>query len=349
MASEPQGGGFFQRAGRAVEGTIQSIFRDPTLVGFLSQAFPEFRAFMATPQGQALVSGAATADYRAAEQEALDILRESNEQGARIVDEVLLPMVERAQAIGEEAAGLGKEFFDPNAAVRRFRQATRGVREGLEALPGEVRAGTAAVQHQFGAVGRDLATGAADINRRFGASLETARGLVSTLGEAERQDINRRFTETGSELQMGLSARGLGGSTISSSIGTGVERERATALLGLQEQTARQRLGVEETFGLAGLGARERLLGAGINLGAQRAGALQFGNQLFAGTSLGALGARGNLAAGEVGAFDQAALNRINSILAAGGFTTGAQLGATGQALDFRGQFTIPFPTPPQF
>lgn len=248
--------------------------------------------------------------------------------------------------VSREGRRLGKEFFDPQEASQRFRDEFAPIVEGFQALPGQVSAANERVQGLFGDLRGELRAGGADLLGGFEDILGTATDLVSGLGEFERQDINRRFTEAGSELQMGLSARGLGGSTISSSIGSGIERERSTALLGLQEQTARQQLSVQETFGLAGLSAQERLLGAGINLGGQRAGALQFGNQLFANTSLGALGARGNIAAGQVGAYDQAAMNQLNNLLAFGGFPVQTQLAGAGLGLNLFESMPLFPPTP---
>lgn len=254
--------------------------------------------------------------------------------------------IEGAFETGREARRLGKEYFDPYSAVDRYKEAFAPTVEGLEALPGEVTTANQRVQDLYGRVGGQFRAASADLNRRWGESLQTARGLVSSLGEAERQDINRRFTEAGTEMQMGLSARGQAGGTISSSLGMGVERERSTALLGLNEQMARQRLGVEETFGVGGLSARERLMGAGLNFGVARAGAMQYGNQLYANTAMGALAGRGNIAAGEVGAFDQAAQRRIDNLLRAGGFQVGTQLNAAGMALNWQGPNTLVQPMP---
>ncbi|HEU00251.1 hypothetical protein LCGC14_0589800 [marine sediment metagenome] len=341
MAEEPRNLG--QRIGEGLQG----LFSNPFLVGILSQIFPPFRDFMASAPGQVIIQGVAGDKFDAAQDEALDVIRGANEQGAALVNDFLMPMIERSQEIGEEAIGLGEEFFDPGEASARFGEAFGPVTEGLEALPGQIRTDNERVQQLYASLAKALQAGTADITGGFEDILGTATELVSGLGEAERQDINRRFTEAGTESQMALAARGLGG--FGASITSGIERERSTALLGLEEQISQQQLGVQETFGLAGLSARERLLGAGINLFGQKAGAMQFGNQLFANTAMGSLAARGNIAGGQVGAFDQAATNRINSLLSAGGFSASAQLGATGQAFDFFGPLTVPFPSPPQF
>lgn len=252
-----------------------------------------------------------------------------------------------ARAVGEEARGLGDEYFDPRGAVGRYRGAFKGIGRGLEQLPGRVGAANEQVQALYGGLRTELQTGAADLAGGYEGLLGTARGLVSSLGGQERRDINRIFDETGTELQMGLSARGLGGSTISSSIGSGVARERTDALGRLQDRLTTQQLGVEERFGLPGLASRERLLGTGVNLGAQQAGSMQFGNQLYAGTALSALGGRAAIAGGEVGAFDQAAAQKINNLLRSAGFQVDTQLEATRQYLDWAGPAM--FTAPPSF
>ena len=73
---------------------------------------------------------------------------------------------------------------------------------------------------------------------------------------------------------------------------------------------------------------------------------MQAGNQLFAGTAAGALANRGNIALGQVGAFDQAAINRQENLLTFGGFQTDAQFRAAQIALGHFGMQTEIAPTP---
>lgn len=280
----------------------------------------------------------------------------------------------------EEGRRLGKEYFDPHAATERFTEALAPAVAGLEALPGQVARASGRVQKLYGGVQAELRTGAADVAGGYAALgeelqrgaagiaggyqdlLGRARGLVSTLGGQERRDITRQFTEAESEAQMGLSARGLGGSTISSSIGAGFGRERTEALGRLQDRLTTQQLGVEETFGLSGLGARERLfgarinlgaaglgaaerfVGAGANVGAQQATAMQFGNQLYAGTAAGTLAARGNIAAGRVGEFNQAAINRLSNLFNFGQVPIQTQMQGAGFGLGWTGPYTAVMP-----
>jgi hypothetical protein len=251
--------------------------------------------------------------------------------------------IEGAFDLAAQGEELGAEFFDPEGSVARFREATGPVVEGLEALPGQVASANEDLQRFFGSLRGDFQTGAADINAGFQDIFGTATGLVENLGVAERQDINRRFDEAGGEQAQRLSQRGFGG-TILSSVASGFERERSTALLTLEEQIAEQQLGVQETFGLGALSAQERLLAGDINLGAMQGSAQQFGNQLFANTAFNSLAAQGNIAAGEFGAFDQAAVNRLNSLGFFGQIPGQTQLSATDLLLQFYGQQPVVAP-----
>lgn len=286
-------------------------------------------------------------------------------------------VLEQVRTFVTQGIGQAQDWFDPEASAAQFGEDLATATKRLEALPGEVaaatrdvqglygeageylEAGAAGVAAQYGGLRAELRTGAADLAGGYEDILGRARGLVSTLGEAERQDINRRFGEAGTEMRMELASRGVGGGTIESSLAAGVERERSTALLGLEEQTTRQRLGVEQTFGLPALSAQERLLGAGINLGtagagaaerfvgagtnvrAQQAGALQFGNQLYAGTALNAAGQLINIGAGQYGARERAGGRSLDELYRFGTWQTGAGFDAASLALPWSGQNTI--------
>ncbi|MEE9597975.1 MAG: hypothetical protein V3V96_14475 [Acidiferrobacterales bacterium] len=382
MAEEPQGAG---------RGSARLVF-DPwaglrdfniaeLLFGF-SLFNQDFRRLMSSPAGaafNAIITGNAN---RADFEETRQAVEESTLQGTAIVNEILLPAIDRAQELGDEAVGISQDFFEPGGTAERFREVFDPITGELEGLSGEVAAGNEAVQALlaetrgefeegaadvlggFAELRGDLRAGAAEITGGFEESLDRARGLVSGLGEAERQDINRRFTEAGREAEASLRERGFGG-TLAAGARIGAERGRSTALLGLEEQIAGQQLGVEETFGLAGLSAQERLFAAGINLdfqalgaqerlagagaqlGVTQAGAQQFGNQLFANTALDALAQRATVGFGQTGAFDQAALAQIQSLLASGSLGFGAAAQGTDLATSFFPNVQIA-PTPTQ-
>lgn len=252
---------------------------------------------------------------------------------------------ERAGDIAREGITRGDKLFDPESAVDRFDRSFASVSEGLAALPGQVLAGNQAEQDFFSQETADFAVQAAGLNEGNAALLQTARGLVSSLGGQERTDINRAFNELDIFRQQEASSRGVGGGTVASSIQTGVARERTDALGRLNERLINQQLGVEATFGLSAQGAAERLIGADVNLGAAQAQALQSGNQFSANTALSVLNTQGTIAGGRVAAFDQAAVNRQNNLLTFGGFQTDAQLRAAQLGLQFTGPFTVAFPS----
>lgn len=251
--------------------------------------------------------------------------------------------IQTAVNLAQEVGTLGGENLNPDQALARFNELTGSGREVFTDLPGQVAAGNVATQAFFSNLREEQRTGATDINRRFGESLTTARGLVSTLGGQERVDINRAFTESGIAQQQNLAARGLGSSTIRSSIASGVERERTDALGRLQDRLTRQQLGVEATFGLSGLSARERLLGAGINVGTIQGGAAQAGNVLAANVGLGVGTGLANIGAQGTQTFDAAALNQILVKQGLGQDVIDTILRASGLALDSfgRGQLLI--------
>lgn len=328
---------------------------NPELLSLLATLVPEIADFLSSLPGGLWANIQAGKADEADWDEFQRQLEESNEAGATILRDTVGvgtatggSAIQQAQNLADLGTGLATRFFHPDLQEGRFEEAFGSVVEGFRALPGQVGAANERVQQLYGSLRGELQAGAADLRGGFEDILGTATGLVSQLGEAERQDINRRFTEAGTESQMLLAGRGLGGSTISSSIRSGVERERSTALLGLQEQTAQQQLGVQETFGLAGLSARERLLGAGINLGGQQAQAMQFGNQLFAGTASSSLANLGGIAGGQVGAYDQGAANLLNALQAFRGGAINTQLRGAGLGLQFYGPNTLVASTPGQ-
>jgi hypothetical protein len=338
------------------------------LVQILMSAFPNFRDFLSSPVGGQianLVSGAADAadwDDFTARVEAMDeetqgvLLRElgigpSPDQG--IIDkyenmdvdygpgfdlpESYPSATEAARDLAERGERLSAQHFDPVAAAERYRGLFGDISEEYAALPGEVAAGSQDVQSAYDALRAELETGGDELMGDYEDWWGGARELVSELGEWERGDINRRYDEAGRETQQAMSARGLG-STGLASIGAGNERERTSDLLRLQEQTVEQRLGVEMDFGGAQLTAQERLLAAGINIGGQAANAMQFGNQLWANTAMGSLDARAGIAGGEFGAYDQAAINRLNSMRMFGEGAIGTQLDATQMWLRYQAE-----------
>jgi hypothetical protein len=75
-------------------------------------------------------------------------------------------------------------------------------------------------------------------------SYNEAMGLVDTLGHASRRDIDRGAQRTAATADQDLITRGLGNTTIRSSVQRGVEDDRAMNQLRLQESLAAQRAGL---------------------------------------------------------------------------------------------------------
>lgn len=68
-----------------------------------------------------------------------------------------------------------------------------------------------------------------------------ARGLLGEFGQSASDQLRRRTAQTGGSLEQDLISRGLGNSTILSSVRRGVERDRAEGQRDIDERVARQR------------------------------------------------------------------------------------------------------------
>lgn len=78
---------------------------------------------------------------------------------------------------------------------------------------------------------------------------QTAKNLSAGLSNQAVTDVNRRFDRTGAAGQASLASRGLGGSTLGSSVAFANERNRSDELRRVNDDRIRTLLGVEETFG----------------------------------------------------------------------------------------------------
>ena len=76
-----------------------------------------------------------------------------------------------------------------------------------------------------------------------------ARGLAGSLSGQATRDVNQRFDQLGASAQLGLRARGIGGSTVAPSLAYANERNRSDELRRVNDDRIRTLLGVESTFG----------------------------------------------------------------------------------------------------
>lgn len=83
-------------------------------------------------------------------------------------------------------------------------------------------------------------------------------GRISSEGESRRQGIDRASAQTLAKSSQQLIDRGLGNSTIQTSVNRGVEADRNFQQLNLSDQLARQSADYMSRLGLAGLGSEQR-------------------------------------------------------------------------------------------
>jgi hypothetical protein len=168
-------------------------------------------------------------------------------------------LIGEVRDIGAEGVDTARDFFEGTAAQ-------------LDELTGETKASLLANTAKFNAQSARTQRGFEDI-------LDRAQGLVEGLGDQEREDINTRADASASAQQAALAARGLGGTTVTSSQDILSEESRSDQLGRLNERLVREQLGVEATFGLAGLGFQERTGQFGANLGLGTTALQQQGDQ----------------------------------------------------------------------
>lgn len=295
----------------------------------------------------------------------------SNQQGQNILGQLGgLPNVQQqAGQLNQQVGQIANNAFSPNSiagflglfnpSLQGLQQlpgqigsqvggATQAFQQGASQLGGQFLQGAGVLSNQLGQVGRQVTQG-------LESQADRARGIVSQIGQQQREDINRGFNELAAQKQSDLQSRGLRGTTLTTNVARGVESDRLAEQRRLSEQIAGQRLGVESTFGAAPLAAQERFGLASSNLGQNLlfggsqlrqglmsnllAGRLQ-GAGLQAQTGLGALGQQANIAGQQFQGFQQGALNQISSLLAGGQLPISTALQTAGLGLGFFGPFT---------
>lgn len=77
-----------------------------------------------------------------------------------------------------------------------------------------------------------------DIMRLLKQRRSNAMGQIGKMGKAGMDEINRNFTDLGSSAMQDLTSRGLSGSTVSSTVQSGITRDKGSAIGQLQERLA---------------------------------------------------------------------------------------------------------------
>ena len=253
---------------------------------------------------------------------------------------------QQAQQFAQQGIQQGNQYFDPNRAYSQYQSAMSPALQGYYNQSGISSQNTAQQQAAFGGVQQQYGQGAAGVSQGYGQlggfaqeQLGRSRGLVDRMGTQGRADINQGAQDLLSSQMQGLTARGLGGTTVASSTAGMVERERQGALGRHREQMLGQQLGVERGFGGdymnvqgQGLGAQQQMTGFGANLGLAGAQGLQSGQQFGQGVGMQAIGGIGAIGQGQYGAVNQAQMNTMNNMMGFGGYgiNTGMQAGQRG-------------------
>lgn len=101
----------------------------------------------------------------------------------------------------------------------------------------------------------------------YGSRQNDVMGLLSGMGNAERQDIQQRYGDLAGAQQQQLAASGLSGTTIGSNLAAGRARDMTREMGGLDERLRNQAAGYLTQLSGDTLGARERGLTAGLGIG----------------------------------------------------------------------------------
>lgn len=102
-------------------------------------------------------------------------------------------------------------------------------------------------------------------------------GRIQDIGTQARADVNQGFQVQASQARQNLTDRGLGGTTIGSSVQAGIERERQGALNRVDEQTARLQTAVDMQASGDLAGMIERVDDIGPDMGQFMSLAEQYG------------------------------------------------------------------------
>lgn len=215
---------------------------------------------------------------------------------------------------------------------------------------GMLRSGTTGVQQGYGALGRGIGSGFQELGARSGAGFGALsgatqggymdlgnrlgggyqerlnRGLsnLQGMGDQAKKDINRDYQGFQSRVGQDLVSRGLSASTVSSTLRSGVERERQAAVERLNENIRNERLNLDARLSGDQLAAQERLGVGGLQSGA---------NIGLAGLQTGA-----NIGLSGLGTLSNIGMTGLNSLNRNNLFGTGLAADLSGQRLGVQNQ-----------
>lgn len=219
-----------------------------------------------------------------------------------------IDMNTRATAIRNELAAAqasGAFQGDPQgdarltALLQQFEQAHTEGNAANEARYGELlsgyqqRADTSGqaagnIAGQYGQLASAQQGALGNVQQGYGQRATDIMGQFDTLGNQQRSDLAARYGQQRSSADQDLVSRGLGNTTIRSSVMAGLGSQENQDLARLNESLTGQRLGYQSQLTGDTLGAQERAAGVNYQAGLQGA---QFGERA-AGTAAGLAGDR---------------------------------------------------------
>lgn len=217
--------------------------------------------------------------------------------------------LQRLQTIGNNAQQLGQQltnqsagYYNQQDAQGRFNQAYGGIGAG------------------YGQLAPSYAAGAQNLGNQYAGRTATGMGMLQGYGQQARRDINQQYDASGRNQLADLQSRGLGSSTVRSSIAQGNERQRGDALNRLGESVQGMRTGLYSQLSGEQLGHANQ--------------AQQFGSNL----QLAGLQGQQGVADAQLGYGDAAMQNQLNNAFQFGQYGQGMQADAANRLVGFYGQ-----------
>ena len=164
------------------------------------------------------------------------------------------------------STGSSRSVQDPEL-LRRYDQQYRDYVSQHGRIYGDVMSGYADT------LGRMQGQGA-QIQAGYGALQGQVLGQLEGVDRGRRQEIDDAYAMSRGRAASDLVRRGIGGTTVRSSVDRGLQYDREKALTALAAQTGQQRAGYMADLGSRSMGAQQQLMGQYGSLGGQYMGTL---------------------------------------------------------------------------
>lgn len=224
-------------------------------------------------------------------------------------------------SFGNRASSVGGQVADSISGYTNSYNDPNGINAGYSNRASQLGGQISGVQGSLGSA-------MGDITSRYGSRESDLKGLLQGYGDIQRDDLNRSYDALSQQQRAELQNRGLGNSTVMSSVQGGVENQRQLDRSRLEDQLRREQLGYQSQWSQDTLTARDREAQLNAQYGMQGVGM----NAQYGADSLNArqgqasetLGARFNQATMNAGLLGDVANAQTNSA------NTNAQYGMQG-------------------